>query len=345
MKVVEAFLFSEPYEDELLLLKLILSNGFIDEFIVCENAYSHQGDFKGHTAQKIIDGDDRFAPYRHKIKVIEGNKQFTVVDKSKAEDGIAFICENWQRGLAHDYFMDKYEDEDWIILHDVDEMMDFTNDKRRIEFFERLSLAKEGFLAIPRLRYWFDFDNQFEIMYVSSICTKKYISNQNGKTFTLIRNHITNLPLVGWKNIIAFEYSSCFNKDHIVRKIQTTAHSGNGVADLLVSLNCNHRTMRPEVIKKHLRPTKKFFFKTVSLNEGNSPLYVREHLNELKMNNVSPNYEENRRKAYPQFYNPVKLGILFFTDFFLEKKRWVEKKIATVKIKLGIHATASSPKK
>jgi hypothetical protein len=325
MKLVDTMLFSEAYEKDLLLLKLKLSNNCIDEFIICENAYSHQGDYKGHNAKAIIENDARFEPYRHQITVIEGNRQFTVIDKTKKQDDLAFICENWQRGQAKDYFLQKYSNEDWLILHDVDEMFDFTDAKRKSEFFHYLYKATEGFLVVPRLRYWYDFDNKFSLLYGTPLCTKAYIKKHNDKTLSLIRKEISSLPLDGWKTIPAFEYSSCYDADYILRKLETTAHTGLNIADLKQALRCNHRTVHT-FRKERLRPNKKYFFETVQLNEHNSPLYVRENLSSLKTNNIDKNYEANRRQDYPQFYSTLSLSKMRLADETLAIKKKVNRK-------------------
>jgi len=57
-KIVDSFLFSEVYETELLLLKFILENEGVDEWIILENSYSFQGNYTGLHAQKILDADD-----------------------------------------------------------------------------------------------------------------------------------------------------------------------------------------------------------------------------------------------------------------------------------------------
>lgn len=308
MKLVETFLFSEEYEKELLLLKFILGNAYIDEWIVCENAYAHQGDFKGHIARNIVDSDPRFEPFRNKITFLEGIKQFEVIDKSKKQDDIAFKCENWQRSQAYNYFLEKYDDTDWLILHDVDETIDFTDEKRKDEFFHRLKMAfSKGCLVVPRRRYWYDFDNEYGIFYGSPLCTKKFIKNNHTKTLSRLRDEIAAMPLTGWKNIIAFEYSSCYSADHIIRKLNTTAHTGYTADDLKQSLRSNHRIITLSRMKEDLHPTKKYFFELVALNEENSPSYIRENIGVLKTNNIDPHYRQNRRIDYPYFYSFIPL--------------------------------------
>ena len=69
-KIVDSFLFSEVFEKELLLLKFILEDQHIAEWIILENAYSFQGEYKGLHAQELINSDDRFLPFKDRITII-----------------------------------------------------------------------------------------------------------------------------------------------------------------------------------------------------------------------------------------------------------------------------------
>gem|GEM_PF-1027747 len=327
MKIVEAFLFSEEYEKELFLLKCLLSYKHIDEWIVCENAYTHQGEYKGLVAKEIIAADARFEPFRNKITVIEGNRQFYKIDKSKFQDDLTFQCENWQRNLAYEYFIVKYQDDDWIVIHDVDEMLDFTSEARVNEFFDKLNSEKKGIINVPRLRYWFDFDNQYKVLYNSTLCKKSYLVSNPSVSLSFLKTKYNVFKEKGWYNIIAFEYSSCYGFNSIVRKLDTTAHTWYNKEDLKTALENNHKIMKPHNIKKHLRPNKYCFFETVVLNEKNSPLYVRENLQQLKTNIVDKNYEINRKINYPQFYS-LSYFRIYVLDMIKRKKRKYEKKFS-----------------
>jgi len=344
MKIVDTFLFSEEHEKELLLLKFILSDKYIDEWVICENAYSHQGDYTGLVARKLIETDNRFAPYRAKITIIEREKQFEVVDKTKVQDDIAFKCENWQRNLAYDYFIEKYNDEDWLVLNDVDEMIDFTDEGRVKEFFEHLAIAAgEGMLRLPRLRYWYDFDNQFTLPRASVMCTKAYLLAHTQLTLALIRKHYSGGSAQGWKNNIIFEYSSCFDVAHIVRKLDTNPHTGISKQVLLQALRCNHLTIPQQVgHRKQLKPTPAFFLKTVELTGHNSPLYVRQHLLQLKTNVVDKNYEANRRKDYPQFYTPYFKYVDAFKTSARKQKKFFSKKFQFLLRRVGLAKTVTT---
>jgi len=303
MKLIEAFLFSELHEKDLLLLKFKLSNGLIDEWLICENAYSHQGDYTGLIARNLIENDDAFKEYRHKVKYIEGNRQFDIIDKTKKQDSLAFKCENWQRELGYDFFIKNYADEDCILIHDVDEMCGFTDKNRADEFFQKLKEIKhKGMMRIPRLRFWYDFDNKFDQLYGSVVCSKAFLLKNPHLTFSELRRLYTSQPDSGWENIIVFEYSSCYHLDALMRKMDTNPHTGVNMQALNQALRCNHRTLTLFDLPKRLKPTKKFFFEKVTLDDTNSTQYVRENLQHLKTNIVDENYRNNRKKDYPHFY-------------------------------------------
>ena len=326
MKLVETFLFSEEFEKELLLIKLILSNNCIDEWIICENSFSFQGEFKGSLGSYVINNDERFAPYRNKIKIITGEKHFIVHGENKVKESYTFQSEEWQRQLAYDYFINNYENNDWLIIHDVDEMFDFIDKQRKDEFFSNLSSNTNGFLCAPRQRYWFDFDNKFDILYGSPLCTKSYLLANQQVSLANIRRLISAMPVNSWNNIVAFEYSSCYSKENVLRKINTFAHAGISESDLLRSLRCNHRTIGSEALKDFLRPDKRNFMETVVLNKENSPALIRENLNSFKTHNIDVNYRQNRKKEYPQFYNYFSLTYIKMADFVkLKKKKYVKR--------------------
>ncbi len=325
MKIVESFLFSEAHELEVLFLKLSLSNNRVDHWLICENAYSHQGDYKGLNAQRLLKNDERFSPYLDSIFFIEASRLFHIIDKTKQQDNLAFECENWQRQLAYNFFIQNYSDEDWLVLHDVDEIFDFTDSNRIREFDEKIKRVKKGILAVPRMRYWYDYDNQYPRLYSSVLVTKKYMLQHPKYSLSYLRNKYS----VGkyskrYKNIIVFEYSSCFTISNLLRKLETNPHTGINKQDLLQALRCNHRTMPVYLHRKYLSP--KDFFEMVKLDETNSPALIRQNLVSYKTNIVNGNYKQNRRKDYPQLFS-LKFKLVDFPAkqaadyFFIAKKK------------------------
>ncbi len=313
MKIVDSFLFSEIFEKELLLLKFVLEDSCVDEWILLENAYSFQGDFKGLQAKYLLNSDDRFKPYLHKVTIISEERATAVLSKDEVLDNEAFKIEYWQRDLAYNHFMSKYSDEDWIIICDVDESLDFSDVSRRTELLHRMKADKQGILHVSTKRYWYDFDNDYQPLYGIPMCSKTYLQATGKKLHHVRIDYHADLKMK-WNNIIGFEYSSCFNIEEIYRKLATNSHMAVKMDELKQALRCNHRPIS-KARRMEIKNNRRFFFETVELTEANSPQYVRENIAWLKTYNVDLNYEDNRYNDYAEI----------FTTRYLLKQRLKEK--------------------
>jgi hypothetical protein len=332
MKIIDSFLFSEAYERELLLLKFILEDRGVDEWIILENSYSFQGDYKGLQARKLIYSDNRFACYRNKIRFIEREEKTKVLPKHQMLDEESYKVEFWQRDLAQDYFLEHYSEDDWIMISDVDEMIDFTDTGRSRELFKRMQISTEGVLNIPIKRFWYDFDNEYKVLLWRPLCNKRYLL-YTGKKLHEVRSDSFKRKEKNWKNIIGFEYSSCYDREFILRKFYTSTHTGLGAEDLQTSLRYNHRPVSLSYINK-VRKDKKFFFETVPLTGYNSPAIVRENLAVYKTNAIDKNYKRNRKEAYPEAFSIKGYMTAFFSDHInlLKKKfRFLMRRMGTEK--------------
>lgn len=299
-RIVDSFLFSEPFEKELLLLKLILENEGIDEWVLIENAYSFQGNYTGLHANHVIASDSRFAPFLHKLTIISAEKQYPLLEKKQESEKEAFQAEYWQRDLAHAYFIDNYDPEDWIFISDTDEMIDFSDKARTDELLCRMCRSENGLLVLPTKKFWYDFDNVYTPVLGNPVCTKQYLIS-NTKQLHEVRIENRRIIKHNWQHLIAFEYSSCFSEQNMIRKLDTFSHTGFSVKEVKQSLRCNHRpTIETNTWKLHNDPY--FFFETVKLNRDNSPEYVRINLEQLKTNAVDPSYKANRRTDYPHLF-------------------------------------------
>lgn len=298
MKLIDTFLFSEPFESEVLLLKLMLAGNRIDQWILIENAYTFQGEYKGHFAQQIIDGDERFKPYKDRIRIISANTN--ILDSSSGISDIqTFQVEYWQRDLATELVL-QLQDEDWVFVSDSDEAIDLTDEARYQEVLAQIASKGNQVLSPTRKRYWFDFDNEYKNLGGIPLVPVRLL--RKGLSLSDARRTYTSGGREKWKNIIVFEYSHCFTMDQITRKYKTFAHVGINHADILEGLKYNQRILKKE-IKSILAFSDQFFFWTVPLNKENSPKYVRENLDKLKTHVVDVNYKKNRREAYPHLFN------------------------------------------
>ena len=327
-KIVDSFLFSEIFEKELLLLKLMIEDSCIDEWIILENAYSFQGEYIGLQAKDLIENDPRFQPYKEKITIISKEMKTAILPKHVFLDDLSYKVEYWQRDLAYDYFINKYTENDWIMVSDVDEIIDFTDLARKNELLLKLANSKSGLVVFPTKRYWYDFDNEYKMMIGNAMCRKNYLL-QNEKKLHQVRSENRRVINSKWKNIIAFEYSSCYDKEYIMRKFYTSTHTGFTQNDLKLSLRCNHRPTR-EFATWKADNNKYWFFETAQLTENNSPKFVRENLQSLKTGNIDVQYKLNRRKEYPDLFTMK----YFINRFTTAKKKYLLKKAKNFRYKV-----------
>ena len=66
MNIISTFPFAYDYELEVLLIKLVVEDQGVCEWVICENDYTFIGEYKGFHLQKLLDEDKRFDPYRHR---------------------------------------------------------------------------------------------------------------------------------------------------------------------------------------------------------------------------------------------------------------------------------------
>lgn len=329
MKILDSFLFSEVYEKELLLLKFELEDAGVDEWLLLENAYSFQGDFTGLHARALIDSDNRFDRFKHKLRIISKEEPTEYLPKHQFLDHLSYKVEYWQRDLAHDYFLENYGADDWVMVSDVDEMIDFSNVERKAELFLKMKNSVSGLLVFPTKRFWYDFDNAYHYLIGNAMCSKKYLLD-TGKMLHDVRAENRRVMHKGWKHIIAFEYSSCYSADFILRKFYTSTHTGYTANDLRQALRCNQRTSSENASWK-TQNNKYFFFEMVKLTEANSPRYVRERLSFYKTHSVDPKYRENRRVDYPELFTMR----YYFGEYKGRWQRFYHKKMKGVRYKLN----------
>lgn len=298
-KIIDLFSFSEPYEKEILLLKLQLGSPYIHEWVLVENDYTLQGVFKGYFAEQVLNSDDRFQPYRERIKIFKCSYR---PEAEVIDDHYTFKVEFYQRDFPSDYLLSHHPD-GYVIISDTDECPDLTEEKRLRELEEKIAYM-EDIIELPTKRYWFDFDNEYKITMATPL---QRISSIRDKDLPSSRARILHRrPITEkWKNFIVFEYSHCFDKEALLRKFETFTHTGFTRDDMELALACNHRPLL-SVTGQQIRLNEKFLFDTIQLTPRNSPLLVRQQLTSLKTNIVDPEYASNRKKHYPTLFTPLK---------------------------------------
>jgi 23S rRNA U2552 (ribose-2'-O)-methylase RlmE/FtsJ len=300
-KIVETFLFSEPYEAELLLLKFHLENDGIHEWVILENNYTYQGEKKPYDAEKVLQ-DERFAPFRKKIKIIKGEiKAPKIYDQISNNDAIAFKVEFAQRELARNYILKTLSDDDYIVIADTDESIDFSDPIRSKEIYDAIETKKrDDIISLKLRRYWYDINNEYGVTYAQTLVKVGAVRSQ-AKLLAEFRTEYKSVVKFDTDKIVAFEYSHVFPLEHIERKFRTFSHTGYTIADLEQAFRCNHR-VRSSAYDGIILPTKRYFFELISINIENSPAYVLDNAEKLRTNHIDPNYNFNRKIDYPEFY-------------------------------------------
>ena len=303
MKIIDTFLFSEPYEKEILLIKLHLGGDFIHEWVLIENSYTHQGEFKGLFAEEMLYSDVRFKPFLNRIKIISGNLTFKRIDyDDKSSDKIGSSQEWQQRDLVKKYLLETYTSEDYFTISDTDECMDLTSNDLKLTLLKRkIRENVTGVIQIPRKRFWYDFDNVWLAKRSVPLVKIDYLIRNPQKLLGEIRQ--ANMgPCKPWELELLYEYSFCLSKEHLLRKYQTFCHVGMYKEDVELGLKCNHiPVMKTERSLISLDP--KYWLRKVVLNRDNSPWYVRENFDKLRTGIVDSDFINNRKTVYPNLFS------------------------------------------
>lgn len=294
MKILDTFPFSEPYETDILLLKLQVEDQVVDEWIIVENSYTFQGEYKGLFAEEIIGNDDRFAEFRHKIKVISSNHVNEYVKSdSDVNDEKAFIAEYRQRDLSREYILKKYGDSDaYVFLSDADEILSVPEHDRS-RFRRKCFVAYLlGVTRLVRKRYWFDFDNLWPEKRTTPLVHINYLKKSKIGFGPIRRKNVVE-PF--WGHTFVYEFSYCFRKEDIIRKYETFSHTGFTNRAINQALENNHIAVRDgcDVLSKRSN-----FLIKIRPSTKNLPLKVVEGFDYLKTDSVNPDYVKSRLATY-----------------------------------------------
>src|ERR1700692_3328936 len=127
-KLVSTFLISESFESDLLYIKLVNESPRVDEWVIIESDTTFRGEYKGFCVHEVL-CETRFASFLDRINVISNTESILDNNLPKVEKSF-FTAEEKSRSLCMPYLVEKYKDDDWIIVADVDESLDFTDSRR-----------------------------------------------------------------------------------------------------------------------------------------------------------------------------------------------------------------------
>lgn len=292
----------DPDETRILLLKLYLEDPVVHQWVFMENDFTFSGEYKGYYFRKLIQTDPRFALYREKILVIEKsfNSRANEVTDRQTRMSLTWESEAFLKDIAVPYLVENISEDDWVTVADADEMLD-GRDPLRYNLIQKALQENIGPFFLPMIRYWYDYDNYargrgYTILPMKLIKEKKSIKN----AYDDYQHEAAPNP----EFPLGFEYCACCSKERILHKIQTVPFFYHTMEDFEVAFACNYWPKARGVGEVPLDPTSHpdNWFELVELNEKNSPAYVREHLSELKTHNIDPNYRENRKRVFPQWF-------------------------------------------
>jgi hypothetical protein len=290
MIIVDSFCFFEPYQMDMLLIKLNVECPWVDEWVITENTYSFRGDYKGtpHVLKGILETDKRFEKFLPKIKVIE------VEIERKCKPGV----EDWeiiflQREAQKEYIYSKYPPETWLLISDIDEIIDFENSDKALLMLKTLQ-ENEGKQVRPNpIFFAFDFDNTFipaGDWYGMVFAQLSYLQKRNIRLEQPRVEHLEGLLMPRGK--VGYHYHSCMSPQYIYHKLCTYGHTGFCKSDVNQWLYYNHGMFKS--LEGESVDPKRFTLETIDLTEESSPLYVRKNLTQLKTHSVHTNYRHNR---------------------------------------------------
>lgn len=240
MKVVDTFLFCEEYERELLLAKLTMQSPRVDLHVLVESDVTFRGDYKGLQAKKMVEEDDRFAPYcasllivEHKGRLRNGPPEYRTYQANEVQS----------RQLAWATINDFASDGDWLIVSDVDEMFDFQS-RDRLDAFERCLKENRGRSPnFEHYRYWFDYDNRcYHTGFRTPVIEIGLIRSKIAEMDIRTRPPSVSFIVAADGNPVCFEYSYCFSYESNWKKLNSFTHDGYTRGELDISLLTNHWT-------------------------------------------------------------------------------------------------------
>lgn len=318
MNIVSTFMFSEPHEADLLFLKLTIEDPFVVEWVIVENSFTFQGDEKKLCLEEIL-SESKFDPFRHKIHIIAVTRNYSFeyepsfklllkrrikrfLNKQAKSDKYTFVpyaelaafhCEINQRQIVEDYISNKFEMSDIVFPGDTDEILDLSENKADI-FLNYVQNENKPMHFIRKI-FCYDFNNATNRVRYCPIVRVKDLKKRE-YSLHYFKHEAPKNVIISDKTFF-FEYTFCFKKEAIIRKLQTFAHvSGYGLDAVEYSLNNNISFSSPAKISDKNLQDREFFYKKEELNDENSPMYLRIHAQDWVLNIIPSDYEENRIK-------------------------------------------------
>ena len=315
-KLYCTFLFSDTSEWELFVAKILSEKNLVEHWFVVEGEYSFKGERIGLRANEKLENEPRLLIYRSRITIIENQENLfesaklsikpsfsdslrsirnRSLGKILRKEKIFFSVEKRTRDLATSSILDVCQDSDWLLITDVDEILD-TADSRGQYIRDKLAEAQGKFLRVSRLRYVFDFDNLDPQVKFCPIIKISLLRGEQPSKISDFRFRqdgliVTAKPLV-------YEYSYCFSVDAINRKLQNFAHVGPNSDIFSAALRLNHHFIQPG-----MDTTNRIWLEQSTPELEFHAAYIIENIANLQTRNINPDYKIARRNEFPELFS------------------------------------------
>lgn len=310
------FLFSDPSEWELFVAKILSEQNLVTHWFVVDGDFSFKGEYIGLCAKDMLLKEARLEKYRSRITIIENKENFyesaKVAVKSSYTDTLRslrnrslgrvirkekvfFSVEKRTRDLALSNILEICRDSDWLLISDVDEILDTSGDRRQF-IGDRIDKTKGKFLRVPRLRYVFDFDNLDPQVKFCPIIQISLLSGDHPLSISEFRFRQDGLILTA--RPLVYEYSYCFSMEAIKRKLQSFAHVGPTNDMFSAALRLNHHFIQPGMNTA----TRTWLEQSTPEIEFHAS-YIVENFSNLQTGNINPDYRSARRNEFPELFS------------------------------------------
>lgn len=309
-KIISSFMYSEPYEKDLLIAKIKTESLYVDEWHIVESKETFHKENKELTLNKVLKNKE-FNEYKSRIftyfidkfpeKIISKSNLIisnlkSISNKIKKRGYIEyeknnFDCEAYQRsyGMKKNPRLGK---EDLIINCDLDEILCIKKENIR-NFKNNIDKNQACIKYIPRISFIYDIDNLRPSIRYTPVCNGQYLINTNFN-MQAQRNKIkiNNKNLVSPQISKILEYSFCFKKKFIYNKLNSFAHYGLRInQENIDCLKLNIPAVRSmaEFNRKVKNP--EFWLEKYINYKNLLPIYMLENESKYKTNLINENYQ------------------------------------------------------
>jgi hypothetical protein len=323
MKVISAFMFSDPDEIELMYAKIVTEDFLVRDWVVVEGSYSFRGDPKPLILKQMILKDKRFKRFLPRIHVVEITENFIndfkydtrffirkqieimfrklffsghELQKRLLLEKKFFYAENHSRNAAIPSILQiTKSDQDWVLISDVDEILNSENLKIRKSL---TNIMKSGdlFVLLNRQKFVFDYDNLDSQQRFTPFINIKLLKNVSNPSLSVFRSRFDGVLQIKYPYVSEFTF--CFEMDAVLRKYAMFPHIAPPMDAVLEGLEENRTAIFKDSSVHEIR-----WYNKVELSEYFVPKYIVRNFQKLKTDNINVDFESVRSSKYPNLFN------------------------------------------